>query len=210
MAVRRLNDEVSIPGIREHGGGSNFSGISFPFVKDKLEGKDISFLAVEPAACPSLTKGRFAYDYADTSQLTPLVEMYTIGSSFIPPKIHSGGLRYHGMGLALSQLYKEKIIDAVSYQQNECFEAGVMFAKAEGIIPAPESSHAIKAAIDEAIKAREEGKEKTILFNLSGHGHFDLASYNKYFENQLEEVDPSKQIAESLNKLPKINPLLKN
>ncbi|AEM74890.1 TrpB-like pyridoxal phosphate-dependent enzyme [Caldicellulosiruptor acetigenus] len=186
------------------GGGSNFAGISFPFLRDKLRnGKNVRAIAVEPAACPTLTKGQFAYDYGDVAGLTPLLKMYTVGSQFIPPSIHAGGLRYHGDSPIVSRLYKDGIIEARAYKQREVFEAAILFAKSEGIIPAPESSHAIKAAIDEAIKAREEGVKKTILISLSGHGHFDLAAYENYLSGRLEDVEISDEdIEKSLSKLP--------
>lgn len=187
------------------GGGSNFAGLSFPFVRDKINGADIDILAVEPTACPSLTKGVFAYDYGDVAKLAPIVEMYTLGHSFIPPAIHAGGLRYHGMSPIMSLLHREGIVDARAYHQNPCFEAGILFSKAEGIIPAPESSHAIRAAIDEAIAAREEGKEKVILFNLSGHGHFDLLSYDYYLSRRLQDYEyPDRLVREAMKDLPNV------
>lgn len=190
------------------GGGSNFAGLSFPFVREKINGKNIDILAIEPSSCPTLTRGPYAYDFGDTAQLTPLVAMHTLGHDFVPPAIHAGGLRYHGMAPLVSQLHHEGIINARAYQQLEVFDAAVTFSRSEGIIPAPESSHAVKAAIDEAVKAREEGKEKTILFNLSGHGHFDMASYDRYFDKQLtDHVLPEKEIERALNAikdLPKV------
>ncbi|MDI9425597.1 MAG: pyridoxal-phosphate dependent enzyme, partial [Spirochaetota bacterium] len=187
------------------GGGSNFSGMAFPFVRDKINGREVKILAVEPTACPTLTKGRFVYDYGDEAKMAPIVEMYTLGHTFMPPSIHAGGLRYHGMAPLLSLLYHENVIDAVAVGQTGCFEAAVLFARTEGIIPAPESSHAIRAAIDEAIKAKEEGKRKTIVFNLSGHGHFDMASYERYFSGQLDDYEyPAKLIEEALTDLPKV------
>jgi len=168
------------------GGGSNFAGIAFPFMVDKLSGKKKTrYIGVEPVSCPSLTKGKYKYDFGDTAQMTPLLKMYTLGCGFIPSPIHAGGLRYHGMAPLISFLYEEKLMEAVAYEQNPVFQAGVDFAKAEGIIPAPESSHAIKAAIDEAIKCKKEGKKKVILFNLSGHGLLDLNGYDKFLHNQL-------------------------
>src|SRR3972149_313434 len=168
------------------GGGSNFAGISFPFLKYNLtEGKNIRCIAVEPASCPKLTKGEFRYDFGDTVGLTPLIPMYTLGHTFIPAPIHAGGLRYHGAGAITSQLLKDKIIEAVAVQQIECFEAGVKFAQAEGIIPAPEANTGIAQVIREALKAKEEGIQKTILFNLSGHGHFDMSAYQDYFAGKL-------------------------
>jgi tryptophan synthase beta chain len=170
------------------GGGSNFAGVSFPFLRLNLtEGKNIRCIAVEPASCPKLTKGEFRYDFGDTIGLTPLLPMYTLGHNFIPAPIHAGGLRYHGAGAIVSQLLKDKMIDAVAIQQLECFDAGVKFARAEGIVPAPESTHGIAEVIREALKAKEEGKSKTILFNLSGHGHFDMSAYEAYFSGKLVE-----------------------
>lgn len=169
-----------------HGGGSNFAGLAFPFLADKLKnGKKLRAIAVEPKTCPSLTEGKYEYDFGDSSGLTPLLKMYTLGKDFLPDPIHAGGLRYHGSSPITSLLYHEKIIEAVAYGQEEVFAAAVLFAKNQGIVPAPESSHAIKAAIDEAIKCRESGEEKTILFNLSGHGHFDMMSYEKYLQGKL-------------------------
>jgi tryptophan synthase beta chain len=188
------------------GGGSNFAGISFPFVRDKINGKDIRIVAVEPAACPSLTKGKFVYDYGDEAKLAPIVEMYTLGHTFIPPTIHAGGLRYHGMSPLVSLLRHEGIIDAVAVKQLGCFEAAVQFARTEGVIPAPETSHAIRTVIDEAIKAREEGKEKTILFNFSGHGHFDLSSYDMFFAGKLDDYEhPEELVKKALLDLPKVD-----
>jgi len=168
------------------GGGSNFAGIAFPFMADKLKGKQKTrFIGVEPTSCASLTKGKYEYDFGDTAQMTPLLKMHTLGGGFVPSPIHAGGLRYHGMAPQISFLYNEKLMEAVAYEQNPVFQAGVDFARAEGIIPAPESSHAIKVAMDEAIKARKEGKKKVILFNLSGHGLLDLNGYDKFLHNQL-------------------------
>lgn len=171
------------------GGGSNFGGLVFPFMKDTLTGdkKGTRFIAVEPSSCPTLTKGRFEYDYGDEAGLTPLIKMYTLGHDFVPPSIHAGGLRYHGDSAIVSYLANKKLIEAVSYEQSKVFEAAITFAKTEGIIPAPETSHAIKAAIDEAIKAREEKKEVNILFNLSGHGYFDLSAYDLYVRGELKD-----------------------
>ncbi len=167
------------------GGGSNFGGLALPFVKEKIGGTKVRLVAVEPASCPSLTKGEFRYDFGDTAGLTPLLQMYTLGHEFMPPALHAGGLRYHGMAPIVSRLYHDKLIEAQAYAQQEVFEAAVQFSRTEGIIPAPESSHAIKAAMVEALQAREEGKKKSILFNLSGHGHFDMSSYDAYFAGQL-------------------------
>ncbi len=172
------------------GGGSNFAGISFPFAHDKLTaGKDIDFIGVEPTACPTLTRGLYAYDFGDAGQLTPLLKQYTLGHDFVPPGIHAGGLRYHGIASLLAQLVKEGTMRAVAYHQNPVFKAGMLFAKCEGIVPAPESNHAIKSAIDEALKCKETGETKTILFNLSGHGHFDMTSYDAYVNGKLEDFD---------------------
>jgi tryptophan synthase beta chain len=170
------------------GGGSNFSGIAFPFLREKLvNGKDIRLVTVEPASCPKLTKGKFMYDFGDSAGMTPLLPMYTLGHNFMPAKIHAGGLRYHGAGVLVSQLLKDGFIEAKAKMQRECFEAGVLFARTEGILPAPESNYAIAGALDEARKADLEGVSRTILFNLSGHGHFDISAYEKYFENNLPD-----------------------
>jgi tryptophan synthase beta chain len=172
------------------GGGSNFAGISFPFLMDKLyeKKKSLRVLAVEPSACPTLTKGIYSYDYGDTSKLTPLLPMYTLGHDFIPPKIHAGGLRYHGMSPIVSKLYADGLIEARAYTQNEIFDAALKFAQTEGIVPAPESAHAIRAVIDEAVRARKENKEEVILFNLSGHGFFDMSAYQDYLSGALEDI----------------------
>jgi tryptophan synthase beta chain len=169
------------------GGGSNFGGLALPYVLDRLAGKGPRILAVEPAACPSLTKGSFEYDFGDTAKLTPLIKMYTLGHDFVPPGIHAGGLRYHGASPLLSHLLKLGHIEAKAYPQTPVFDAALQFAGTEGILPAPESSHAIRAAVDEALMAREEGKPKVILFCLSGHGHFDLGSYEAYRTGKLQD-----------------------
>lgn len=170
------------------GGGSNFAGLTFPYLRDKLTGikKDIEIIAVEPASCPSLTKGKFEYDFGDEAGMTPLLKMYTLGHKFIPPKIHAGGLRYHGMAPTISHLYNLGFISAKAYEQTEVFAAAQIFAQQEGIVPAPESSHAVKEAIVQALKCKEAGVAKTILFNLSGNGFLDLGSYELYLENQLD------------------------
>jgi tryptophan synthase beta chain len=187
------------------GGGSNVGGMMFPFLADKAAGKDIRLVAVEPTSCPTLTKGHFAYDFGDVAGLTPLMKMFTLGHDFMPPGIHAGGLRYHGDSALVSQLYHDKVLDAVAVPQIATFEAGVMFAKAQGIIPAPESSHAIRAAIDEALRCKESGETKTILFTLSGHGHFDMAAYDKYLAGGLEDFEyPDEAIAAALHNLPKV------
>lgn len=187
------------------GGGSNFAGLSFPFVPDKLAGKNIRLIGVEPAACPTLTKGVFAYDYGDSSGLVPILKMYTLGHDFTPSGIHAGGLRYHGESPLVSQLYHDGILEAVAVKQNATFEAAVLFAQTESIVPAPESAHAIRAAIDEALKAKEEGVSRTILFNLSGHGHLDLFSYDRYLSGETEDVEFScEELERSLRSLPQI------
>ncbi|TQD26279.1 TrpB-like pyridoxal phosphate-dependent enzyme [Methanolobus vulcani] len=168
------------------GGGSNLAGVSLPYIRDNLAGKtNTRFIAVEPSACPTLTSGEFKYDFGDMAQMTPLLKMFTLGSEFIPPAIHAGGLRYHGASPIISKLVADGIMEARSYHQIEIFDAAVTFARSEGIAPAPESAHAIKCAIDEALKCKETGEEKTIMFNLSGHGHFDMGSYDKYFSGEL-------------------------
>ncbi|MDD5614050.1 MAG: TrpB-like pyridoxal phosphate-dependent enzyme [Candidatus Omnitrophica bacterium] len=184
------------------GGGSNFAGFCLPFVPDKLKGKKIRFIAVEPTATPSFTKGQYLYDYGDTVGLTPLLKMYTLGHKFVPAPIHAGGLRYHGNSPLLSLLVHHKVIDSAAYHQNPVFEAALTFARTEGIIPAPETAHAIKCAIDEAIRCRQENKEECIVFNFSGHGHFDLLSYDKYLSGTLEDYELSDQeIAKTLKGL---------
>ena len=188
------------------GGGSNFAGIVFPFLGAQLRGgKKVRVVAVEPAACPSLTRGRFAYDFGDTAHLTPLTKMHTLGSTFTPPGFHAGGLRYHGMAPLVSHLLDLDLIEALAYHQTTCFDAGVQFARAEGIVPAPEANHAVRGAIDEAIRCREEGRSSTILFNLSGHGHFDMQAYIDYFEGKLkdENYDPA-ELAMALAGLPAV------
>jgi tryptophan synthase beta chain len=170
-----------------HGGGSNFAGIAFPFLQDKLKkGKRLRAIAVEPKSCPTLTRGKFEYDFGDTIGMTPLMQMYTLGHEFTPPSIHAGGLRYHGAAPLVSLLYHEKVIEAKAYDQKETFPAAVAFARNQGIVPAPESSHAIKAVFDEAEKCRQTGEAKTILFNLSGHGHFDMAAYSEFLSGNLK------------------------
>jgi tryptophan synthase beta chain len=178
------------------GGGSNFAGLAFPFVREKIAGRDIDVLACEPAACPTLTRGLYAYDFGDTSMLTPLVAMHTLGHDFVPPPIHAGGLRYHGVAPLISQLVNDGLIRAEAYLQNDVFAAAVGFAGTEGIIPAPESAHAIHGALKAAGEADEAGVERTILFNLSGHGHFDMAAYDSYFAGKLEDVALDEQEVE--------------
>ncbi|MCX7831957.1 MAG: TrpB-like pyridoxal phosphate-dependent enzyme [Actinobacteria bacterium] len=187
------------------GGGSNFGGIAFPFIPLKLKGEEIEIIAVEPAACPTLTKGVYRYDYGDTAKLTPLIKMYTLGHSFVPPGIHAGGLRYHGDSPLLCLLVDEGVITPRAYRQIPVFEAALTFARVEGTIPAPETAHAIKAVIDEAIRCRENNEEKVILFNFSGHGHFDLAAYDKYLSGELEDFEyPEELIREALQELPEV------
>jgi tryptophan synthase beta chain len=188
-----------------HGGGSNFAGIAFPFVADKAAGKQVRLVAVEPSSCPTLTKGVYAFDYGDTAKMAPIAKMYTLGHDFMPPGIHAGGLRYHGASPLVSQLVHAGVVEARAVGQVGCFEAAVQFARTEGIIPAPESSHAIRGAIDEALQAKQEGKPTVILFNLSGHGHVDMAAYDAYFAGQLEDYEyPAEKVKESLKHLPKV------
>ncbi|MEJ2069783.1 MAG: TrpB-like pyridoxal phosphate-dependent enzyme [Syntrophobacterales bacterium] len=187
------------------GGGSNFAGFCFPFVPDKLKGQDLRIIAVEPTACPTLTRGLYAYDFGDTEGLTPLIMMYTLGHSFVPPGIHAGGLRYHGDAPLLCLLVHDKVIEARAYAQNPVFEAARLFAQTEGIIPAPETAHAIKAAVDEAVRCRETNDSKCIVFNFSGHGHFDLSAYDAFLEGKLEDMDyPEEVLARALGSLPKV------
>lgn len=181
------------------GGGSNFAGLSFPFILDKIHGAEIEVIAAEPYSCPSLTKGSFVYDNGDIAQMTPLLPMYSLGHKFVPAPIHAGGLRYHGMSPLVSAAVKEGYINPVAIHQSECFEAGILFSKTEGMIPAPESNHAIAAAIREAKKAKEEGKEKVIVFNLSGHGLMDLVGYDKFLTGQLTDYElPDEEIQQNL------------
>ena len=187
------------------GGGSSFGGIGLPYVKEKLEGKDIRLVAVEPKACPTLTRGKYAYDFGDTAGMAPIVKMYTLGHTFVPAPIHAGGLRYHGDSPIICSLYDQGIIEAVAYNQNPVFEAAVSFAQTEGIIVAPETAHAVKAGIDEAIKCRESGESQTILINLTGHGNFDMAAYDAYHQGKLEDFEyPEEKIEEALTHLPKV------
>lgn len=188
------------------GGGSNLGGLMSPFLGEALRGEaDYRFIAVEPASCPSLTRGAFAYDYCDTGKICPMAKMYTLGCDYIPSASHAGGLRYHGMNPILSKLYDDGILEARSVKQTEVFEAAEMFARVEGTLPAPESSHAIRAAIDEALKCKETGEEKTIVFGLTGTGYFDMFAYEKFHDGKMENYVPSdEEIAQALNKLPKI------
>jgi tryptophan synthase beta chain len=188
------------------GGGSNMAGLAFPFIGRALQqGLKTRFLAAEPMACPSLTRGIYTYDFGDTIGMTPLMKMHTLGHDFLPPGIHAGGLRYHGMSPLISQLHSEGIIEAQAYYQNAVFEAAVLFARSEGIIPAPEAGHAVRAAIDEALQAKEAGEERTILFNLSGHGYFDMAAYDSYFAGKLQDYAyPQEAVAAAQQRLPQV------
>ena len=188
------------------GGGSNFAGIAFPFLGEKLRGgRDVEIVAVEPANCPSLTKGQYAYDFGDTVKMTPLIKMHTLGAGFVPPANHAGGLRYHGMSPLVSQMVHEGHVRPTAWHQTECFAAGVAFGKAEGILPAPEANHAVKGAIDEALKCKRDGRSKAILFNLCGHGNFDMAAYQNYASGELTDDDYNDQeLAMALAALPKV------
>ncbi|MBQ3575558.1 MAG: TrpB-like pyridoxal phosphate-dependent enzyme, partial [Clostridia bacterium] len=188
------------------GGGSNLGGLIAPFMGEKIRGeRDYQFIAVEPASCPSLTRGKYAYDFCDTGKICPLQKMYTLGSGYIPAPNHAGGLRYHGMSSILSQLYDDGLMEARSVAQTEVFAAAEQFARVEGILPAPESSHAIKVAIDEAMKCKETGEEKTIVFGLTGTGYFDMYAYEKFHNGVMENYVPTdEEIQKSLDKLPKI------
>jgi tryptophan synthase beta chain len=184
------------------GGGSNFAGLSFPFILDKINGAEIDIIGVEPASCPTLTKAPFVYDNGDVAQMTPLMPMHSLGHNFIPAPIHAGGLRYHGMAPLVSAAVMDGLVNPISVPQSECFRAGILFSKTEGIIPAPETNHAIAGAIREALKAKEEGKEKVIVFNFSGHGLMDLVGYDKFLNNQLTDYSlPDSVIAENLEKI---------
>lgn len=188
------------------GGGSNFAGIAFPFIREKLRGtRDVRIVAVEPAACPSITRGVYAYDYGDSGRLAPLVKMHTLGHDFVPAGIHAGGLRYHGMAPLVSHLRQLDLIEARSEPQMRCFEAGLLFARAEGIIPAPEANHAVRGAIDEALRCRDEGASRTILFNLCGHGNFDMQAYIDYQAGKLQDYEyPAEEVAMALAGLPSV------
>jgi len=188
------------------GGGSNFAGIVFPFLGSQLRGgRKVRIVAIEPAACPSLTRGTYAYDFGDTAHLTPLAKMHTLGSTFTPPGFHAGGLRYHGMAPMVSHLLELGLIEARAYQQISCFDAGVQFARSEGIVPAPEANHAVRGAIDEALKCKQEGTSRTILFNLSGHGHFDMQAYIDYFGGKLKDLEYDEaELAMALAGLPSV------
>lgn len=199
LQMEKAGDQPDIV-VAPFGGGSNFAGIAFPFLhKNFSEKQNIRCIAVEPTSCPKLTRGEFRYDFGDTAGMTPLLPMYTLGHDFMPPSIHAGGLRYHGAGVLVSQLLKDGLIDAVAKDQESCFRAGLEFIKAEGIIPAPEATHAIATVMDEALKCKEEGTAKTILFNLCGHGYFDMASYESYLSGALKETTISnEEISQSI------------
>jgi tryptophan synthase beta chain len=187
------------------GGGSNFAGLTFPFIREKLAGKDVRIVAAEPSACPTLTRGVYAYDFGDTAGMTPLLKMHTLGHTFMPAGIHAGGLRYHGAGPQVSLLLDQGLIEAVAINQLAAFESAIQFSRSEGIVPAPESAHAIRAAVNEALDARENGEPRTILFGLSGHGNFDLAAYQRYLAGDLVDyAHPQDAIDEALSHLPQI------
>jgi tryptophan synthase beta chain len=189
------------------GGGSNFSGLAYPFLRQNLrEGQRTRLVAVEPTATPTLTRGLYAFDYGDTAKMAPIVKMFTLGHDFVPPPIHAGGLRYHGMAPSLCALHNAGLIEAVAVPQLSTFEAAVQFARTEGIIPAPETAHAIRTTIDEALDAKAKGENRVILFNLSGHGNFDMAAYQSYNARELEDYEyPEEAIKEAMKNLPKVN-----
>jgi len=189
------------------GGGSNFAGIAYPFLRQNiLDGQRTRLVAVEPTATPTLTKGVYTFDYGDSAKMAPIVKMYTLGHDFVPPPIHAGGLRYHGMAPSLCALYEAGYIEAIAVPQLSTFDAAVTFTRAEGILPAPESAHAIRGVIDEALDAKEKGEQRIILFNLSGHGHFDLGAYQAYLNEQLQDYEyPEKEIQEAMQHLPEVN-----
>ena len=188
------------------GGGSNFAGFTYPFLWKKFtEKKNVRVVAVEPASCPSMTKGKYTFDYGDTAAMAPIVKMHTLGHTFIPPGIHAGGLRYHGMAASVSALVNHGDIEARAVKQLETFQAAVQFSQAEGIIPAPESAHAIRVAIDEALEAKKNGQKKVIAFNLSGHGHFDMGAYEQYLAGKLEDYEyPAAMVQEAMTHLPQV------
>ena len=207
-ALRQMEEEGEYPDVVVGcvGGGSNFGGVAFPFLGEKLRnGGDTRFVAVEPSACPKITKGKYTYDYGDTAMLTPMMKMHTLGHNFVPPAIHAGGLRYHGMAPLVSLAKELGLVEARAYPQSCCFEAALQFVRAEGIIPAPETSHAIRGAIDEALDAKEKGEERVILFNFSGHGFMDMASYKEYLSGALEDYEyPAEKVEEALRTVPVI------
>jgi tryptophan synthase beta chain len=189
------------------GGGSNFAGLVFPFLGAQLRGgTKVRIIAAEPTACPTLTRGKYAYDFGDTGKLTPLVKMHTLGSGFVPPGFHAGGLRYHGMAPLVSHIQELGFVEPRAFHQRPCFDAGIQFARAEGILPAPEANHAVRAAIDEALTCKKEGKSKVILFNLCGHGHFDMSAYAEHFAGNLEDRDYDQKVLDkALSELPQVN-----
>ena len=209
-ALKQMEKAGDMPDIivAPFGGGSNFAGLCFPFLRLNLEeGHNIRCIASEPASCPKLTQGVFRYDFGDSVGMTPLLPMFTLGHDFVPSPIHAGGLRYHGAGVIVSQLLKDKLIEARAHHQLECFQAGVLFAKTEGILPAPEATHALATVFQEAEKCKEEGVSRTILFNLCGHGHFDLAAYETYLSGQLQDYEVTQaDIASSLAKIDALQP----
>lgn len=202
-----MADEYPDVVIGSVGGGSNFAGIAYPFLRENLKnGRKTRLLAVEPTATPSLTRGKYTFDYGDTAKMAPIVKMHTLGHDFVPAGIHAGGLRYHGMAPSVSAFYDAGYIEAVAVKQRPTFEAAIQFAQAEGIIPAPESAHAIRTAIDEALDAKAKGEKRVILFNLSGHGNFDMAAYESYLQGKLEDYEyPAEAVAKSMEKLPQVN-----
>ena len=188
------------------GGGSNFAGLAFPYVPEKLKGREVKLLGVEPHACPTVTRGEFRYDFGDTARRTPLLKMHTLGHTFVPPGLHAGGLRYHGMAPLVSHLKDRGIVESVAYHQNECFKAAVTFARAEGHIPAPETAHALRAVEEEALKCKETGEEKCIVVLYSGHGHFDMGAYDRYLAGELQDYAyPEESIKQALKELPEIS-----
>ncbi len=206
-AIRQMNSINEKPDVVIGciGGGSNFAGLTFPYIREKINGMAVDILAVEPASCPSVTKGVYTYDYGDMAHMAPIVQMHTLGHTFMPPGIHAGGLRYHGMSPLVSRLAEDGLLNAIAVPQLDCFESGLLFAQSEGIIPAPETTHAIRGAVLEALKAKEEGKEKVILFNLSGHGHFDMSAYDAYLSGQLSNYDyPKEMVDQALSQLPTV------
>ena len=206
-AIRQMEMADAVPDVVVAcvGGGSNFAGLTFPFIQQKFAGAKTRIVAAEPAACPTLTRGVYAYDFGDTAMLTPLVKMHTLGHDFMPAGIHAGGLRYHGAAPLVSLLKEEGVIDAVAVKQRPAFESAVTFARSEGILPAPEASHAIRAAVDEALAAQEAGEARTILFGLSGHGHFDLAAYDSYLSGAMQDYEhPQSEIEAALAGLPSV------
>lgn len=209
LAQMALADDYPDVVIGCAGGGSNLAGLAFPFLGVQLRGgRPVRVIAVEPAACPTMTRGRIAYDYGDTGRLGPLFRMHTLGHTFVPPPVHAGGLRAHGIGPLISRAVEDSLIEPVAVPQTRCFEAGVLFTRAEGILPAPESTHAIRVAVDEALRCREEGRSRTILFGLSGHGHFDLSAYDRYFAGQLEDdVVDDDELERAAASIPEVAPV---